>query len=210
MSVLLMFVPEYRALHWDDHTMLGVEEKEKLYRIYEHRDLASMNSRVAQVSAQHPGQFHGVYLKKGSSFGLTGVKESFEATWGDDLNRKTVYQARQNKGCLEWRDSTEKLIAIDNRTASRGHQEESLNILVSLDKVHLDFLVALWVARIWHDTQAEGQKEDKKNVTRRKSEQKQLDKEEGRPHGPLHDVKEALGIGKKVYNLVEGTRDMDL
>lgn len=193
-SVLLMYVPEYRVLHWDG-TMWGAEEQDKLYRIYEHRDLANMNARVAQVSAQHHKQFYGVRLSWGSSLGLTGVKESFEATWGDDLNRKTVYQARENKGCLEWRDSTNKLVAIDSRTNFRGSREESLDILVSLDKKHLDLIVALWVARIWHDTQDEGHKEDKKGATRRKHEQKQLDKEEGRPHGPLHDVKEALGIG---------------
>lgn len=194
MSVTLIEVPEGRMLQCDD-TLSSVWEEDKLYRIYAHRDLANMNAQVAEVSAQKPRQFHGVRLKKGSSVGLTGVKEFFDATWGDDLNRKTVYQARQKKGVLEWRDATDRLVAIDKLAVPRRSQEESLDILVSLDKKNLDFMVALWVARIWHDTQAEGQKEDKQDARRRKAEQKQLEKEEGRPHGPVHDMKEALGIG---------------
>ncbi|KAG6363988.1 hypothetical protein INS49_009091 [Diaporthe citri] len=194
MSVTLMHVDQYRAMN-DDDTMRTTVEQDNLYRIYAHRDLANMNAQVAEVSAQKARQFHGVRLKKGSSVGLTGVKEFFEATWGDDLNRKTVYQARQKKGVLDWRDGTDRLVAVDNLAIPRRSQAESLDILVSLDKRNLDFIVALWVARIWHDTQAEGQKEDKQDAKRRKAEQKQLDKEEGRPHGPVHDMKEALGIG---------------
>lgn len=193
-SVTLMDVDEHRAMN-DDDTMRTIVEKDNLYRIYAHRDLANMNAQVAEVSAQKSRQFHGVRLKKESSLGLTGVKEFFEATWGDDLNRKTVYQARQKKGVLEWRDATDRLVAVDNLADPRRSQAESLDILVSLDKKNLDFLVALWVARIWHNTQAEGQKEDKQDAKRRRAEQKQLDKEEGRPHGPIHDMKEALGIG---------------
>lgn len=188
MSVTLLDVDQYRPLD-------TVSDKDKLYRIYEHRNLADMNAQVAEVSAQKPMQFYGVRLRKTSSKGLTGVRVSFEATCGDDLNKKTVYQAQQKKGVLEWRDATDRLVAIDTLAVDRTSQAESLDILVPLDKKNLDFLAALWVARIWQDTQAEGKKEDKQVAKRRKSDQKQLDKEEGRPHGPLHDMKEALGIG---------------
>lgn len=194
MSVTLIEVPERRMLQYDD-TLSSVCEEDKLYRIYEHRDLANMNAQVAEVSAQKPRQFHGVHLKKVSSMGLTGAKESFEATWGDELNKKTIYHARQKKGVFEWRDATDRLVAIDNPAVDRSSQEESLDIFVSLDKKNLDFMVALWIARIWHDTQAKGKKEDRQVAKQRKSEQKQLDKEEGKPYGLVHDVKEALGIG---------------
>lgn len=187
MSVTLLDVDEYRPLDFSS-------DKDKLYKIYEHRNLADMNAQVAEVSAQKTMQFHGVRLKMTGSIGLIGSKKTFEATWGDDLNRKIVYKARQKKGILEWRDDTDRVVAIDNQAVNRDSQE-SLEILCFLDKRNLDFLVALWVARIWIDTQAEGKKEDRELAKRRKSEQKQLDKEEGRPQGPLHDMKEALGIG---------------
>lgn len=198
MSVTLIDVPEYQSLYWD------VSDDDNLYKIYEHRDLANMNAQVAEVSAQKPRQFYGVRLKKISSMSLTGTKETFEATCGDELNKKTLYQALRKKGVLEWRDATNRLVAIDHAAVDRKSQEESLEILVSLDKKHLNLMVALWVARIWHDTQAEGKKEDEKVAKQRKSEQKQLDKEEGRPHGPLHDVKEALGIGYGVKGASNG------
>lgn len=194
MSVIMMNVPEHRDLH-DDGTMNGIAEEDKLYRIYEHRDLANMNSVEVTVSAQKPNQFHGVRLKKTSSFGLAGTKEFFEATCGDELNKKVLYQARKNKGIFEWRDGTNRLVAIDTPAIDRKSQEESLDILVALDKKHLDLLVALWMACIWHDTQAEGKKEDKQVAKKLKYGQRQLDKEEGKPHGPLHEMKEALGIG---------------
>lgn len=194
MSVVLMDVDEYRALDCDG-MMSSMWEEDKLYRIYEHRDLANMNAQVAEVSAQKPKQFHGVLLNKKRSVGINGVKESFEATWGPDLNRKTLYQTRRKKGVLEWRDATDKLVAIDNPAVDRKSQAESLDILVPLDKKNLDFIVALWMARVWQDTQAEGKKEDEQAAKQRKYEQKYLDKQEGRPHGPLHDAKEALGIG---------------
>lgn len=203
MSVTLIDVPEYRLLYDDDNPW---REDDQLYKIYEHRDLASMNAQVAEVSAQKPRQFYGVRLrlKTASSMGLTGSKAFFEATCGDDLNKKILFQARQKKGVLEWRDSTNRLVAIDHPAVGRKSQEESLEILVSLDKKHLNLMVALWVARIWRDTQAEGKKEYKQVAKQRKSEQKQLDKEAGKPRGPLHDVKEALGIGYGVKGASNG------
>ncbi|KAI3391390.1 hypothetical protein diail_7445, partial [Diaporthe ilicicola] len=194
MTVNLMNVPAGRRLKGDD-TMKEIWERDKLYKIYKHRDLTNMNAQVAEVSSQKPKQFDDVRLKKTTSIGLTGVKTSFEATWGEEDNRKTLYQARQKKGVLEWRDRANTLVAGDNPKTARKFQEDSLEILVPLNKKQLDLIVALWVARIWHDTQAEGLKEDKEDAKQRKAEQRQLDKEEGRPYGPVHDMKEALGIG---------------
>lgn len=201
MSVTLIDVPEHRLLYDDDTPW---RQDDQLYKIYEHRDLANMNAQVAEVSAQKPRQFYGVRLKKATSMGLTGVKETFEATCGDELNKKILYQALRKKGVLEWREATNRLVAIDHPAVDRKSQEESLEILVSLDKKHLNLMVALWVARIWRDTQAEGKKEDKQVAKQRKSEQKQLDKEAGKPRGPLHDVKEALGIGYGVKGASNG------
>lgn len=196
MSVTLIEVPERRIVSYDGILDDDAWEEDNLYRIYEHRDLANMNAQVAEVSAQNPRQFHGVRLKRESSMGLTGAKESFQATWGDELNKMEImYHARRKKGVLEWRDATNRLVAVDDPAVDRGSQVDSLNILVSLDKKNLDLMVALWIARIWHDTQAKGKREDKQVAKRRKSEQKQLDKEEGKPYGLVHDVKEALGIG---------------
>lgn len=193
-TVTLINVPADRNLN-EDGTIEEVQERDKLYKIYQHRDLANMNASVVEVSSQRPRQFDGARLKREISIGFSGVKESFEATWGEEDNRKPLYQGRRKKGMLEWRDSANVLVAVNTCASAQKLQDESLEILVPLDKKHLDVMVGLWTARVWHDTQAEGQKEDKQEAKRRKSEQKQLDKEEGRPHGRVHDVKEALGIG---------------
>lgn len=203
MTVTLMNVPADRRLK-EDGTMKEMWERDKLYKVYQHRDPYHINAPVADVSSQKPKQFDDVRLRKTSSIGLTGVRTSFEATWGDEDHRKTLYQARQKKGILEWRDRANTLVAVDNPATARRFQDESLEILVSLEKKHLDLMVALWLARIWHDTQAEGMKEDKVDAKQRKEEQKQLDKEEGRPYGPLHDMKEALGIGHGLKTSVDG------
>lgn len=196
-TVNLMNVPADRQLK-EDGTMEEILERDKLYKIYQHRDLANMSAPVAEVSSQRPRQFDGVRLKREKSLGFSGVKESFEATWGEEDNRKPLYQGWRKKGILEWRDSANVLVAVDKSAGAQKLQDESLEILVPLGKKHLDVMVGVWIARIWHDTQAEGQKEDKQEAKRRKSEQRQLDKEEGRPHGRVHDVKEALGIGHGV------------
>ncbi|KAK2613189.1 hypothetical protein N8I77_000116 [Diaporthe amygdali] len=203
MTFNLMNMPANRRLK-EDGTLREIWERDKLYTIYKHRDLTRMNAQIAEVSSQKPKQFDDVRLKKETSIGLTGVRNSFEATWGEEEKRKKLYHARQKKGILEWRDSADTLIAIDNPAVARKFQNESLEILVSLDKKHLDLLVALWMARIWHDTQAEGLKEDKEDARQRKAEQKQLDKEEGRPYGPVHDMKEALGIGYGLKTRADG------
>ncbi|KAH8774444.1 hypothetical protein F5883DRAFT_546816 [Diaporthe sp. PMI_573] len=192
--VTLMDVPAQRRLNGDG-TIEEVQERDKLYKIYQHRDLANLSTSVAEVSSQKLGQLEGVRLRKETSMGLTGMKESFDATWGDEDSRKPLYQARQKKGILEWRDSANKLVAVNIPAGAQRLQDESLEVLVSLGKKHLDLIVALWMARVWHDTQAEGLKEGKQEAKRRKSEQRQLDKEEGRPSGRIHDMKEALGIG---------------
>lgn len=201
--VNLMNVPADRRLK-EDGSMEEVQERDKLYKIYKHRDLANLNASVAEVSSQKPGQFEGVHLRKETSMGLTGMKESFEATWGDQDVRKPLYQGRQKKGILEWRDGANALVAVNSPAGAQWPQNESLEVLVPLDKKHLDLIVALWMARVWHDTQAEGLKEEKQEAKRRKSEQKQLDKEEGRPYGRINDMKEALGIGYGVKGPTNG------
>lgn len=197
--VTLLDVPASRRLK-QDGTMDEVQDRDRLYKIYQHRDLASLDASVAEVSSQRPGQLEGVRLRRGTSMGLTGSKESFEATWGDEDNRKPLYHARQKKGVLEWRDSASRLVAVNHQ----GLQDESLEVLVALGKKKLDLIVALWMARVWQDTQAEGQKEERQHAKRRKSEQRELDKKEGRPSGWIHDMKEALGIGYGVKGPTKG------
>jgi hypothetical protein len=193
MMVTLFNVPADRWLK-EDGTMGEIQGCDRLYKIYRHRDLANLDAAVAEVSSQNPGQLEGVRLKKEISVGFTGTKESFEAIWGE-VRIKPLYQARKKKGILEWQNNMDELVAVDNTAGGQRLQEESLDVLVPLSKKRLDLIVALWVARVWLDTQAERLKEDKKEAKRRKSEQRNLDKEEGRPYGRIHDMKEALGIG---------------
>lgn len=89
------------------------------------------------------------------------------------------------------------MVAVETPAAVAGEmrEERRLEIVVALDKRHLDLLVALWVARVYQESQEEGEREDREDERHRKAEQKELDRLEGRPHGVLHDVKEALGIG---------------
>lgn len=192
--VTLLNVPENRDLK-EDGTLEQVQEGDKLYKIYKHRDLANLDASVAAVSSQKIGQLEGVRLKKEASVSFTGRKEYFEATWGEDDSRKPLYQARQNKGILEWRESSTRLLAASSLNGTQSLQDESLEVLVALNKKDLDRIVAVWMARVWLDTQAEGLKEERQEAKRRKSEQRELDKQEGRPHGRIHDMKEALGIG---------------
>lgn len=192
--VTLLNVPADRRLK-EDGTMEDVQERDKLFKIYKHRDLANLDASVAAVSSQKTGQLEGVRLKKETSRGLTGMKESYEATWGDEDSRKPLYQARQRKGIFEWRDSSTRLVAVNSLDGAQSLQYESLEVLVAFNKKDLDRIVAVWMARVWLDSQAEGLKEERQEAKRRKSEQRELDKQEGRPHGRIHDMKEALGIG---------------
>ena len=54
-------------------------------------------------------------------------------------------------------------------------------------------IVAVCVAKVWQDARIKGLKEER-NAKMRKEEQMLRDAEGGKPHGKLHDMKEALGI----------------
>lgn len=196
MSNCLLNVPPNRRLR-DDGALKTVRQRDELYKIYRPRSSVLEHTRELVVSGQHSDQFSGVWLRKGIlKLGITGVRTGFEATSRDEEGHvRSLYVARPNKGVLEWHDGGGTLVAVDAPATDRKMEDERLEIMVHLDKRHLDLLIALWVARIYQDTQEEGAKEDKEDAKQRKAEQKELDKQEGRPHGLLHDMKEALGIG---------------
>lgn len=196
MSNCLLDVPQNRRLREDGAPKM-VRPRDDLYRMYRPRSSVVQHTRELVVSGQHSGQFSGVWLRKGIlKVGITGVKIGFEASSRDEEGHvRELYIARPNKGVFEWHDGGGTLVAVDTPATDRTMEEERLEIMVQLDKRHLDLIVALWVARIYQDTQEEGAKEDKQDAKQRRAEQKELDKQEGRPHGLLHDVKEALGIG---------------
>ncbi|KAJ4420542.1 hypothetical protein N0V82_004315 [Gnomoniopsis sp. IMI 355080] len=196
MSNCLLDVPPNRRLR-DDGTLKTVRQRDELYKMYRPRSSVLEHTRELVVSGQHSDQFSGVWLRKGVlSLGITGVKTGFEATSRDEEGHvRSLYVARPNKGVFERHDGGGTLVAVDTPATDRKMEEERLEIMTHLDKRHLDLIVALWVARIYQDTQEEGAKEDKEDAKQRRVEQRELDKQEGRPYGLLHDVKEALGIG---------------
>lgn len=194
-SNCLLDVPPNRHLR-EDGALKTVRQRDELYRIYRPRASVKEHTRELVVGGQHSDQFSGMWLRKGVLVGITGAKTCFEASTRDEKGHvKTIYLARPNKGVLEWRDGGGTLVAVDTPAVDRKMESESLEIMNHLDKRNLDLIVALWVARIYQDTQEEGAKEDKEDAKHRRAEQKELDKQEGRPHGLLHDMKEALGIG---------------
>lgn len=196
MSNCLLDVARNRRLR-EDGALKTVRPRDELYRMYRPRSSIVEQTRELVVSGQHSDQFSGVWLRKGIlGVGITGVKTGFEASSRDEEGHvRGLYIARPSKGVLEWHDGGGTLVAVDTPATNRTMEEERLEIIIHLDKRHLDLIVALWVARIYQDTQEEGAKEDKEDAKHRKAEQKELDKQEGKSHGLLHDVKEALGIG---------------
>lgn len=196
MSNCLLNVPPTRRLR-EDGALKTVRQRDELYKMYQPRSSVKEHTRELVVSGQHSDQFKGVWLRKGLlGVGITGMKTGFEATSRDEEGHvRPLYVARPKKGILEWHDGGGTLVAIDTPATDRNMEEERLEIMITLDKRHLDLIVALWMARIYQDTQEEGAKEDKADAKQRKVDQKELDKQEGRPYGFLHDVKESLGIG---------------
>ncbi|POS72632.1 hypothetical protein DHEL01_v208973 [Diaporthe helianthi] len=85
-----------------------------------------------------------------------GTKKCFEGTWGDDDSRKPLYLVQQKKGVLEWRNSFNELVAVNSPASAQSRQDESLQVLVALEKKDLDVIVAVWMARVWLDTQNRG------------------------------------------------------
>ncbi|CAN8102438.1 unnamed protein product [Discula destructiva] len=199
-SNYLIDMPATRHLK-EDGTLKTIRERDQLYRLQRPRIIETsrvgQDTRSVTVSGQHSNQFSGVMLRKDVALGLAGIKCCFEASSTDEDGRaRTLYHARQKKGVWEWHDGGGTLVAIEPTPAVNRHlEEDSLEILVPLDKRNLDLIVALWVARLYQCSQAAGELEDKDAAKQRKAAQKELDRQDGRPHGVLHDVKEALGVG---------------
>lgn len=196
-ATCLINVPAGRPLG-EGGTLQTVRDRDRLYRFYHEHDPLRRHAASLEVvvSGQHRDQFSGVKLRKAHCVGLKGVRSSFTAILADEEGRRcTLYQARPGKGVLEWHDAEGTLVAVETPAVDRRMEEERLEVVLALDRRHLDLIVALWVARIYQDSQEEGAREDKKDAKQRKAEKRQLDKEEGRPTGVLHNMKEALGIG---------------
>lgn len=204
-TTCLIDVPATRRLR-EDGCLKTVRNHDELYRIYQARELFQRYPREVIVEAQHRDQFSNARLRKDITIGIKGIKIVFDAISADEEKHpRMLYLATQKKGVLEWHDGGGTLVAVETPALNRQVDEERLDIVVPLDKRHLDFLAALWVARIYQDSQEDGVKEDKENAKMRRAEQKELDKEEGKPTGFLHDMKEALGIG---YGLRRGHERM--
>lgn len=184
-----------------DGTLRTVRPRDKLYCVSPAR---WPEAATALVTGQHDDdQFGDVRLRRCHG-GLGLKKHNFEVFSADEERHlRVLYQAKGKKGVIEWHDGGGTLVAVETPAVDRKMEEERLEIMISLDKKHLDLIVALWVGRIFLDSQQEGAREDVADARRRKAAQRELDKEEGRPHGVWHDVKEALGIG---YGLKPGPR----
>ena len=99
----------------------------------------------------------GTMLRR-SADGTSLVATNHGDKWGSrgDL----IYCAQLHGGVVEWKDSKGRLVAIDHMGRGIGEME-SLEILVALNRRHLDMLVAVWISRIHQDTQREGEREEK-------------------------------------------------
>lgn len=198
-ATCLIDVPAGRKLKADG-TLKVVRSRDELYDVHFMRMPYGVQSLEVIITSHHRDQFGEVRQRKCAKVGLTGLKFNFEATGPaeDKKHTRLLYHTKQKEkkgGVLEWWDGAGVLVAVETRAADRRVDAERLEILVPLDKRHLDLMVALWVARIYQDSQLQGAAEDRRAARQRKADQKQLDKEEGRPSGVLHDMKEALGIG---------------
>lgn len=140
----------------------------------------------------------GTVLKRGLGFGRSWDARSHGEDW--QSGNTLLYTAKQNKGVVEWKDAKGKVVAIESPAVNRETDAEKLEILVALEKQMLDMIVAVWVGRVWQDARVEGVKREEEDAKKRKEEQRARDAEEGKSHGKLHDMKEALGIGYGVKN----------
>lgn len=203
----LIDVPAGRKLK-EDGTLRAVRLRDELYGVHQLRMPYGVLSREVVITARHRDQFGEVRLRKGVRVGLGGLSCTFEATSvaDDKAHGHLLYHTKQKKkGVMEWHDGSGTLVAVETPAVDTRVDAETLEIVVPLDKRHLDLMVVLWISRIYQDTQLQGAIEDKQAAKKRKADQKQLDKAEGRPSGVLHDMKEALGIG---YGLKPGSTRM--
>lgn len=196
-ATCLIDMPATRPLR-EDGTLRTIRPRDELYAVQKPRLPSSSQAKdVLVTSRQRDGQFEEVRLRKGVRVGLAGLGSHYEAC-SDAENRhsRVLYHASQRKkGVLEWHDGGGTLVAVERLGEAARAEGQTLEVMIPLDKMYLDLLVALWIARIYQDTQEQGEREEKQDAKQRKADQKQRDKEEGRPAGLLHDVKEALGIG---------------
>lgn len=147
----LMSVPPTRPLQ-QDGTMKSVWGKDELYHIYEAHPAFTRQDKGVIISGQHSEQFGAVRLRTDVSIGITGLKLKYNVFSADEEKHpRLLYHAKQKKGVIEWHDGGGELVAVESRAENSMHDEEVLDIKVSLDKRHLDLIVALWVARIWQD-----------------------------------------------------------
>ncbi|KAF3768142.1 hypothetical protein M406DRAFT_70236 [Cryphonectria parasitica EP155] len=191
----LFEVPATRQLE-ENGTLKTVDMSDGIYHIREAEMALRKQERAVVISGQRHDQFSGVQLRKETSMGITGMKNTFDVISDDETNHpRLLYHARFKKGILEWHDGGGELIAIETPSADKTLAEERLDIVVSMDKPHLDLMVALWVARVWQDTEESGLKEDTKEAKKRKTLKREPVKQEGKHYGILHGMKEALKIG---------------
>lgn len=127
--------------------------------------------------------------------GFKGANSNFTAASAhEEEHVGPLYHARPSEGVLEWHDGGVTFVAVETPAVNRRTEAKRLKIVATLNKRHLDLIVAFWAPRIYQDTQEEGIREDEADAKKSKAEQRQRDKEEGRPTGVLYGMKEALGI----------------
>jgi hypothetical protein len=161
------------------------KEKQILYHVIEY-PLFPHNPRCTAISAQNKKLIQGTILTKCVGFGPAWEARSHGVDWRSE--NTLLYTAKhKSKGILEWKDEKGAVVAMETCTGGFKTDREELEILVPLEKKMLDVVVAVWVARIFHEVEKLGKKEDKEDEKRRKEEQKVRDAEEGKPHGVLHD-----------------------
>ena len=156
-----------------------------LYNVME-TPLFPRNPRCTAISAQNKKLVQGTILTKCLGFGAAWEARSHGVDWRSE--NTLLYSAKhKSKGTLEWKDEKGTVVAVETCAGDFKTDVEELEILVPLEKMMLDVLVAIWVARIFHEVKKIGVKEEKQDEKIRKEEQKARDVEEGKPHGKLHD-----------------------
>ena len=118
-------------------------------------------SRHTAINGVGKRSIRGTVLKKTITLGLATIWEakSYSEDW---FGRNTpLYHAQaRDEPTMEWKDAKGEVVAIDTWPADHEGEEWNLEILVPLEKKMLDMMVAVWVARIFQETEKNGRVEE--------------------------------------------------
>jgi hypothetical protein len=188
-STAIAEISSYARLR-DDGRCRRIWDNQFLYSIKQLNDIV-LGPKAIAISAQRKRLIQGTVLRRQWGFRKSWEARSHNIDREGEDQTELLYNAKQNRDVIEWKDARGKLVAMEIPATDRTKIAEKIQILVQLDKTLLDMLVAAWVARIWQDVRNDVLKAEEEDAKVRMDEQKMRDG----PRGKLHEVKEALGFG---------------